>query len=146
MASYSFLDVQASIIGPGGSFALASGAGAAKEGIEIKMTAEKDMLTIGADGAPMHSLIADRSGKITVHLLKTSPVNAQLSAMYDAQSLSAAVWGQNTITVTQSAAGDIHSCRSVAFAKRPDFKYGSEADTNSWEFNAGFIDGVLGTY
>ena len=146
MSAYSFLDVQASIVGPGGAFPLASGAGAAKEGIEIKMNAERDVLMIGADGTPMHSLTADRSGKITVHLLKTSSVNAMLSAMYDTQSISAALWGQNTITVTQTVAGDITTCRSVAFSKRPDMHYSGEADTNSWEFNAGFIDATLGQY
>ncbi len=66
--------------------------------------------------------------------------------MYDAQSLSAALWGQNTITVAQSASGDLHTCRSVAFAKKPKFHYGAEADVQEWEFNAGLIDGVLGTY
>ncbi len=34
------------------------------------MNAEKDVRTIGADGQPMHSLIADKSGKLTVRLLK----------------------------------------------------------------------------
>lgn len=146
MSAYSFLDVQASIVGPGGAFPLASGAAAAKEGIEITMNSERDVLTIGADGTPMHSLSADRSGKVKVHLLKISPVNAMLSAMYDAQSLTAALWGQNTITITQSVAGDITSCRSVAFAKRTDMHYSGEADTNMWEFNCGYVDGVLGVY
>ena len=146
MPAYSFIDVQASISGPGGSFSLGNGAGPAKEGIEIEMNADKDVMLIGADGTPMHSLIADKSGKIVVHLLKTSPANSQLSALYDAQSLSAATWGQNIITVTQSAAGDIHTARSVAFTKRPNQKYAGEADTNAWEFHAGYIDGVLGLY
>jgi hypothetical protein len=144
--SYSFLNVQCSITGPGGSFSLGSGAGAAKEGIQIKMNVEHDQLTIGADGQPMHSLIADKSGKVTVKLLKTSPANAQLMALYDAQSISASLWGQNTIVLSQSGAGDLHTCRSVAFAKKPDFDYAGEAGSNDWEFNAGYIDGVLGTY
>ena len=38
----------------------------------------------------MHSLHADKSGTITVNLLKTSPTNAKLSVMYNAQSLSSA--------------------------------------------------------
>ena len=81
-----------------------------------------------------------------MRLLKTSPANAQLMAMYDAQSLSATVWGQNTITISQSAAGDLHTCRSVAFSKKPDMHYVGEAGTVEWVFNAGLIDGVLGTY
>ena len=54
MASYSFLDENASIVGPGGSFSLGSGDGAAKEGIDIAMNAEKVVLTVGADGSPLH--------------------------------------------------------------------------------------------
>jgi hypothetical protein len=146
MAAYSFLDVQASIVGPGGSFSLGSGSGAAKEGIEIEPAGDKDVLTIGADGKPMHSLLADKSGKVTVRLLKTSPVNAQLMAMYDAQALSSSTWGLNTITVTQTASGDVSTARSVAFAKKPKLDYATEAGTVEWVFNAGYLDSVLGTY
>ncbi len=146
MATYSFLDVQASITGPGGVFSLGYGAGTAEEGIDIVANAERDVMTIGADGTAMHNLIVDKSGTVTVRLLKTSPQNAKLQALYDAQTLSSALWGQNVITVTNSANGDITSCRSVAFKKKPDLHYAKEGGINEWEFNAGYIDSVLGTY
>jgi Bacteriophage KPP10, Structural protein ORF10 len=146
MATYSFNNVQACIVGPGGSFSLGYGAGVAEEGITVEMTGEKDVLTIGADGTPMHTLLADKSGKATVRLLKVSPVNAQLQALYDAQSLSASLWGQNIITVTNSSSGDVISCRSVAFAKSPAKTYAKEPGVMEWEFNCGQIDSVLGTY
>lgn len=146
MATYSFLNVQASIVGPGGTFSLGYGAAVADEGITIEMNGEKDVLTIGADGAAMHTLVADSSGKVTVRLLKTSPVNAQLQAMYDAQSLSSSLWGQNVVTVTNTASGDVTSCRSVAFAKSPTKTYAKEAGIMEWDFNAGHIDSVLGIY
>ncbi|MDI8107039.1 PfkB family carbohydrate kinase, partial [Salmonella enterica subsp. enterica serovar Anatum] len=41
---------------------------------------------IGADGEVMHSLHADKSGTVTVNLLKTSPTNKKLSLAYNAQS------------------------------------------------------------
>jgi hypothetical protein len=145
MATYSFLDVNASIVGPGGAFSL-SGEGNSDEGITISMTDEKDVLTIGADGTPMHTLVASKAGKVSIHLLKTSPVNAKLMALYDAQSLSSALWGKNTITMTNSASGDTSSARSVAFVKVPDMAQAKEAGTNTWEFNAGMVDSVLGTY
>ena len=48
MSTYSFLDVQATIVGPGGAFSLGSGAGVAEEGISIEPTGEIDtMLKIG---------------------------------------------------------------------------------------------------
>ncbi len=146
MATYSFLDTQASIVGPGGAFSLGSGAGAAEEGIDIAMNGEKTALTIGADGTGMYSLLADKSGKVSVRLLKTSPANAQLMALFDAQSLSSTLWGQNTITVTNSASGDVTACRQVAFAKKPDLHYAKEAGIVEWEFLAVAIDSVLGVY
>ena len=146
MSTYSFLDVQASIVGPGGAFSLAYGAGAAEEGIDIVATAERDVLTIGADGSAMHNLIVDKSGTVTVRLLKTSPQNAKLQALYDAQTLSSSLWAQNAITITSSASKDVTSCRSVAFRKKPDLHYAKEGGIVEWEFNAGYIDSVLGTY
>ena len=59
MATYSFLDVTAAIQGPGGSINLAAGAGSAEEGITIEAMEDKNIMTIGADGAGMHSLVAN---------------------------------------------------------------------------------------
>lgn len=142
--TYSFLDVQCSINGPGGSFNLGSGSGASEEGIEIAPNTEIDHLVIGADGAGMHSLIADKSGKVTVNLLKTSPVNQQLSLMLATQRASGATWGQNTITLTNTSSGDVVTCQQAAFVKPPDLKYSKEGGMNKWEFNATIIDIGLG--
>jgi hypothetical protein len=145
MATYSFVDINASIVGPGGAFSL-SGEGNAEEGITITRNDEKDVMTVGADGTAMHTLVASKAGKITITLLKTSPANAKLMALYDAQSLSSALWGKNTITVTNSASGDTSSARSVAFAKVPDLSYAKDTSPVVWELNAGYIDSILGTY
>jgi hypothetical protein len=58
MGVYSFLDVSATISGPGGTFSIGSDAGVAEEGITTAYTGEKNTMTIGADGAGMHSLHA----------------------------------------------------------------------------------------
>lgn len=144
--AYSFIDVQATIVGPGGSFNLGNGSGAAEEGIEIEMLEDKNNMTVGADGTPMHSLHAGNAGTVTVRLLKTSPVNAQLMAMYDAQRTSSALWGQNIISINNKASGDNGGCRSVAFKKIPKNAYAKDGGTNEWVFDAGFIDQILGTY
>jgi hypothetical protein len=146
MRAYSFLDVQASITGPGGSFNLGNGAGNAEEGITTEMTEDKNTMTTGADGTPMHSLHAGKGGTVTVRLLKTSPVNAQLQAMYDLQSTTSAMWGQNIISINNSASGDNVGCRAVAFKKVPNNTYAKDGGTNEWVFDAGFIDSILGTY
>lgn len=142
--AYSFLDVQASIVGPGGSFGLGSGAAAAEEGIVIEAAEDMDSMAVGADGTPMHSLIANKAGKVTISLLKTSPVNAQLAAMQALQRTTAANHGQNTITVTNLVSGDVITCELVAFSKVPTLTYAKEAGMNAWEFNAGIITPALG--
>lgn len=141
---YSFLDVVAALAGPGGALSLGSGSGNAEEGISIEPTSESNAMQIGADGAGQHSLLADRSGRVLVRLLKTSPVNAALMAMYNFQRTSAANHGQNTITITDTNRGDITTCEQVAFVRRPPLSYAKEAGIVEWEFHAIRITSTLG--
>lgn len=144
MSTYSFLDVNASISGPGGNFQLGSGAGAAEEGISSAMVEEKNTMTIGADGRIMHSLHAGKGGKFTVRLLKTSPTNALLSQMYKLQSQSSATWGQNVITINDVARGDVIELTDAAFVKHPDLAYSKDGNSNEWEF-VGNMEPLLGS-
>jgi hypothetical protein len=102
-------------------------------------------MTIGADGKGMQSLHADNSGKVTVRLQKTSPVNAQLEQMFNTQKQSSASWGQNVITVSDVARGDFIVATEVAFLKRPDLVYAKDANMLEWEFVAVDIDRKLGS-
>ena len=144
MGAYSFLDVQANIVGPGGAFAMGSGAGVADEGITTAMAGDKNTMVTGADGTPMHSLHADKSGTVTVRLLKTSPTNAKLNSMYNLQTTSAAAHGINTIVITNPVNGDTITCAMCAFKKHPDQVQAKDANVNEWVFDAGYIDTSLG--
>ncbi|UGA37954.1 DUF3277 family protein [Chromobacterium haemolyticum] len=146
MSAYSFMDVSATFVGPGAVIDLGYGSASAEEGITITGGNDKNTMTIGADGTPMHSLHADSSGQITVRLLKTSPVNQKLMAAYDTQRLSSAMWGQNVITISLSSSGDQTVGRSVAFKKRPDINYKKDGDIIEWTFDAGQVDSILGTF
>lgn len=144
--AYSFLDVHAAINGPGGNFPLAGDrAGVAEEGINITPTGDKNVMLVGADGAVMHSLIADASGSVTVTLLRSSPVNRMLQGMYNFQSQSSTHWGRNTITVRDVARGDTVTCQEVAFAKAPDKVFAKEGGTVQWMFHAGKIESQIGS-
>lgn len=145
MASYSFLNCQAAIVGPGGAFNIGTGAGVADEGLVITMAGDKDTMVTGADGSVMHTLNADKSGTLTLRLLKTSPTNAQLSLMYALQTITSALHGLNTITVRDSARGDVTTCRQVAFRKQPALSYTKAGAINEWEFNVGIVDQLLGS-
>lgn len=144
MSTYSFLDVSASISGPGGTFSLGSGSGNAEEGITTAYDGEKNTKTMGADGSGMHSLHASNGGKITVRLLKTSPVNAQLSTMYNFQKTSSANWGQNVLKVSNVISGDVVDGNLCAFTKHPDLTYAVEGGVVEWEFDAIELDEQLG--
>ena len=144
MATYSFADVNASIVGPGGSFSLGYGAGNSEEGISIAMVEEKNTMTVGADGSVMHSLHAGNAGTITVRFLKTSPTNQMMATMYDIQRVSSALWGQNTIVLSDPARGDQISCTNCAFQRWPNVNYAKDGGVQEWAFHAGQINGVLG--
>ena len=136
MPAYSFLDVQAAIVGPGGSFNLGSGSGAAEEGITITYKEDKNIQHTGADGKVMNSLNASRSGSVVVRLLKTSPVNAQLSLMYNIQAQASSAWGLNIISIRNNVSGDSITCTDVAFKKWPDITYDKDGKHNEWAFDA----------
>jgi hypothetical protein len=144
--TYSFKDVSSSFDGPTGSANLGYGAAISEEGITVDMTGDKNTMHIGADGTPMHSLHADKSGTVTIRALKTSPLNAILQGFYDAQQVSSILWGQNVIIVRENQSGDITTAQFCAFKKKPNLKYAKDADVLDWVFDAGTVDTVLGTY
>ena len=142
-ATYSFLDVMASIAGPGGSFSL-RGANV-EEGITVEPTGDKNIMTIGADGAAMHSLRADESGTVTIRLLKTSTINAMLQQLYNSQTQSGATHGHNTISIKNIYSGDDITCTECAFASESPSTYATEGGIVEWSFHAGHIKKILGT-
>lgn len=144
MGVYSFPNIQASLVGPGGNLNIGYGAGTAEEGITVSMVEEKSDTKVGAGGELMQSLRASKLGHITVRLLKTSPVNASLSAMYNAQSVNAGLWGQNVIRISDIQRGDNILGTQMAFVKQPDVVYAKDGNMMEWSF-VGKIDQQLGT-
>lgn len=143
--TYSFLDCNAAITGPGGAFSLGNGAGVSEEGITTASSDAIGSMTIGADGTGMHSLHADKSGTVTVRLLKTSPTNQLLSAMYAFQTATPSAYGQNTIVIFDKSRGDVITCSQVGFQKRPDIGYAKDGGNIEWVFNAIKIETTLGS-
>jgi hypothetical protein len=141
--TYSFLDVLASLVGPGGSINLAAGAATTDEGLTVEYKDEKNIQTSGADGSVMNALNASKSGMIIVRLLKTSPVNQQLSQMYNVQSQSSAAWGLNVISIKNPTSGDSILGTYAAFKKHPSVTYDKDGRYNEWAFDC-LLDSSLG--
>lgn len=144
MQTYSFLDISCSMVGPGIVASLGNGAAVAEEGITTAAAGDKNTMTIGADGAGIHSLHGDKSGQVTVRLLKNSPMNPVLSAAYAFQTSNPSSHGANTIVVQDKSRGDVITCSQVAFKKAPDIAYAKEADIIEWQFDAVKIERTLG--
>lgn len=142
---YSFLNFQAAITGPGGSVNIGNGSGASEEGMTFSPTGERSTMQIGADGSGQHSLHADKSAKITLRMLKTSPANLVLMAMANQQWSDASLHGRNVISATDTQRGDSITCTGVGFTKVPDMTYAKEAGTVDWEFMAIQMDQFLGS-
>ena len=146
MAAYSFTQVNATLTGPSGVVNLGAGAGNTKEGITVTMTQPRNAMQVGADGSVMHSLRADKSGTVTVRLLETSPTNAVLQAMYDAQSLVPSAWGANVFVIVNRGNNETTTCRNVAFQNQPEVTYAEDGAFKEWVFDCGKIDRITGTY
>lgn len=143
--TYSFLNVVASLTGPGGALNLASGAAAAEEGITIEATEDKNQMTIGADGKGQHSLIASNAATVTVRLLKTSPLNQALMIMYDLQSASSSLWGLNVFTIVDTGRNDYTVIQACAFKKKPTITYAKEGGMMEWTFDGINANSILGS-
>lgn len=143
--TYSFLNVNATIVGAGGVFNMAAGAAVAEEGITIEPTEDKNIMTIGADGQGQHSLVASDACTVTVRLLKTSPINAQLMLMYNLQSSSSALWGRNVITVVDSGRNDLNVIQAAAFKKKPTLTYAKDAGMMEWTWDGVSANSILGS-
>lgn len=145
MATYSFLDVGCALDGPGGNINLGQGAGVAEEGISVERVEDANTMTTGADGEVMHSLHASNAGTLRIRLLKTSPTNALLMAMWNFQKLTGSNHGRNTVVIRDFQRGDVVSCRDVAFTGPPALVWAKVGNMNEWTFHAGHVDSILGT-
>lgn len=143
--TYSFLDVQCAIVGPGIATGInLGGTGVADEGITISMAEDKNTMTLGADGGGMHSLHASNAGRVTIRLLKTNPLNFLLSAAYNYQKATAGQWGQNTISIRNPVRGDIAVAGDAAFIRQPDFVNSKDGGIVEWAFDAIFVQEIMG--
>ena len=142
--TWSYLDLIGSITSPVGSFALTN-AGSSEDGsIKISFVGDKNVMQIGADGFPMHSLQATKGAMISLSYLKTSPINQKLNKLFNLQTVSSALHGQNVITFQNPVSGDAITGTFCAFKKHPDVDYDAKGASLVWAFDVGILDVSLG--
>jgi len=143
LGAYSFTDVVASVTGPGIATSIGASSGPTEEGISVEPKEDRNTMTFGADGSAMQTLHAAAPGRATIRLLKTSPINAVLSAAFAFQSASSANWGQNTVVITDVQRGDVITLSQAAFVRNTAPTYDKAGKFNEWMFE-GVLDELLG--
>jgi hypothetical protein len=148
MATYSFMNFQLTMTGPGAA-AINLGAGAAipTEGVTVDMVEDKNQMSIGADGKVMHSLRANRGATLTVRLQQVSRTNRILSDVYASQTsiLSGGLYhGQNIFTLTDVLRGDSYTMSEAAFKRFPSRTWAQDGNMVEWSFDVGICDPLLG--
>jgi hypothetical protein len=99
----------------------------------------------GADGAIMHSLMEQgRTCTVTITLLKTSPVNAQLQQLINSQSQTSATWGDNVISIRDVVRGDDITVSDAAYIRQSDVNYAAAGGTMAWTFRGRLSSVILG--
>ncbi len=142
--AYSFLSVTANIAGPGLlALNLGSGASVSEEGITVAATTDQNVMTVGADGKYMHTLVADKSGPVTVRLLKVSPTNGLLQLAFELQRASPTLWGQNIIVIRDTARNELITCEGCSFKKAVEVTYDKTGPMIEWVFDSGAITKIL---
>lgn len=146
MSTYSFLDTAVTLTCADATLDLGYGAAVAAEGVEFAMGEDKNVMTMGADGEGMHTLICSNAGQVILRLLKTSPLNAKLSDLYNLQKSNTKKWGRNVISFTHAGSGDSGTAAKCAFKKRPALKYAKDADVVEWSFDSIKLEAKQGAY
>ncbi len=144
MGTYSFLNVSASITGPGISASIGAGAANAKNSVSVVFDEDKTKTDTGSDGSLMQSLRATQTGTLKFRFQKTSPINAVLSAAYAFQRQSSANWGQNIIRITDKVRGDVVRGLQISFVKFPDNEWNEDGNEIEWNFR-GIVTESLGS-
>jgi len=144
LITYSFINFCVGIEGPALAIPnLASGAGAAKEGVTFTLREDKTTLLMGADGTGMHSLHAGNSATGEIRLLKTSPYNALLSAAFEVQAANSSNWGQNIIYFHAYGSEDTGTAWGCAFTRFPTLTYAEDGGINTWSFTCVGFKAIL---
>jgi len=86
----------------------------------------------GADGEGARSKSNDRSGKVTVTLMQSSPVNALLSATAAADELANA--GVYPLFVKDNSGRSLHAAANAWIEQLPESDYARELGVREWIF------------
>ena len=144
LVAYAFANIAGTVAGPGGVVSIGYPNGNAKEGLHVEYLEAKDAMVVGSDGSVMHSLRSGNAARVSVYLLKTSPINALLSNLYNFQRTQASYWGINTIAISDVQRGDVGAGSQMAFERHTGVAWAEDANIMQWNFQGNWLQ-ILGS-
>jgi hypothetical protein len=105
--------------------------------VEVEYNQDAFSLHVGTQGDYLRVMSCDHSGKLTVHLMQSSPTNDALSTFANLDRTLGSVVGPFTIT-------DLNGTTTVIspqtwIMKMPKVEFGKEATGRDWVFESGNI-------
>lgn len=115
-----------------------------QDGVHIATTRNQDSYAIrpGALGDVTRIRMRDRTGRVTVTVMKESPVNDLLSAIHVADELNNS--GVGTLAIQSLNTTTILEAPNAWIVRLPDFENATEASGVEWLFDCDVLAGVHG--
>lgn len=142
MAVYSFNSFIVSMIGPG--LAIPKVQGSTEDGIILEAMAATGSIQAALDGSFVTSKFEDKRMKITMNVFQNSPVVSFLQIAKNLQDSDPALFGANTIIVTNPLDLSTYNLVGCIFSKQPNIELKQAASGQSWEFEAGSHEIIQG--
>ena len=103
--------------------------------VKVERNADQVTLSVGADGESTAALSQNRSGRITLTLQQSSPVNDILDAL--AEALEARTGGFVPIMVKDNNGTTLASMKKGWVVKRASAGFAKDAETREWILESG---------
>jgi len=101
-------------------------------------------MKVGTSGEVSRSKTRNRTATIELHLMSTSPFNAVLSGIHNADLETSGGAGVGEFNVTDLNGTSTHVAGNAWIVKAPDVTYGAEAVELVWTFNADRLTNFVG--
>lgn len=102
------------------------------DAVLIEDTTELGTEIVGADGSSLLSITADRSAKITLKLLASSPFNQFLQNKVDVMRSGTGLAGAMAVGVLDTSMGYSGGCTTAMVMKKPNIGYGANPTEREW--------------
>lgn len=100
------------------------------DAVSVTRRADEVDLTIGATGEGAFSVSNDRSGEVVIKLLASSPDNAYMQGLLQAQRVASLL--NTSVTIKDLGGNDLYFAAFARISKAPDRSWGAKQGAVEW--------------